>query len=254
MKDIKKFIELLKIVEKLRGPDGCPWDKEQTHESLLPYLLEETYEVIESIEELKLDNLKEELGDVLLHVVLQTQIASENSKFNMNDVLNTLNTKLIKRHPHVFGKERVDAVFEAKQNWEAVKHKEKNRKSRLDGVPNILPALIRAQRLQEKAAYTGFDWDNMDDVWEKIYEELDELKVAQEKGDLNNIKEEIGDILFSVVNLARKLNVPAEDMLRATNKKFVNRFQNIEKVIEAKGQTMEEVTLQEMEKIWDESK
>jgi len=254
MKDIKKFIELLKIVEKLRGPDGCPWDKEQTHESLLPYLLEETYEVIESIEELKLDNLKEELGDVLLHVVLQTQIASENSKFNMNDVLNTLNTKLIKRHPHVFGKERVDAAFEAKQNWEAVKHKEKNRKSRLDGVPNILPALIRAQRLQEKAAYTGFDWDNMDDVWEKIYEELDELKVAQEKGDLNNIKEEIGDILFSVVNLARKLNVPAEDMLRATNKKFVNRFQNIEKVIEAKGQTMEEVTLQEMEKIWDESK
>jgi len=254
MKDIKNFIELLKIVEKLRGPDGCPWDKEQTHESLLPYLLEETYEVIESIEELKLDNLKEELGDVLLHVVLQTQIASENSKFNMDDVLNTLNTKLIKRHPHVFGKKRADAAFEAKQNWEAVKHKEKNRKSRLDGVPNILPALIRAQRLQEKAAYTGFDWDNMDDVWEKIYEELDELKVAQEKGDLNNIKEEIGDILFSVVNLARKLNVPAEDMLRATNKKFVNRFQNIEKVIEAKGQTMEEVTLQEMEKIWDESK
>jgi len=254
MKDIKKFIELLKIVEKLRGPDGCPWDKEQTHESLLPYLLEETYEVIESIEELKLDNLKEELGDVLLHVVLQTQIASENSKFNMNDVLDTINTKLIKRHPHVFGKKRVDAAFEAKQNWEAVKHKEKNRKSRLDGVPNILPALIRAQRLQEKAAYTGFDWDNMDDVWEKIYEELDELKAAQEKGDFNNIKEEIGDILFSVVNLARKLNVPAEDMLRATNKKFVNRFQNIEKVIEAKGQTMEEVTLQEMEKIWDESK
>ena len=254
MKDIKNFIELLKIVEKLRGPDGCPWDKEQTHESLLPYLLEETYEVIESIEELKLDNLKEELGDVLLHVVLQTQIASENSKFNMDDVLNTLNTKLIKRHPHVFGKKRADAAFEAKQNWEAVKHKEKNRKSRLDGVPNILPALIRAQRLQEKAAYTGFDWDNMDDVWEKIYEELDELKVAQEKGDFNNIKEEIGDILFSVVNLARKLNVPAEDMLRATNKKFVNRFQNIEKVIEAKGQTMEEVTLQEMEKIWDESK
>ena len=201
-----------------------------------------------------MDNLKEELGDVLLHVVLQTQIASENSKFNMNDVLDTINTKLIKRHPHVFGKKRVDAAFEAKQNWEAVKHKEKNRKSRLDGVPNILPALIRAQRLQEKAAYTGFDWDNMDDVWEKIYEELDELKAAQEKGDFNNIKEEIGDILFSVVNLARKLNVPAEDMLRATNKKFVNRFQNIEKVIEAKGQTMEEVTLQEMEKIWDESK
>ena len=186
--------------------------------------------------------------------MLQTQIASENSKFNMNDVLDTINTKLIKRHPHVFGKKRVDAAFEAKQNWEAVKHKEKNRKSRLDGVPNILPALIRAQRLQEKAAYTGFDWDNMDDVWEKIYEELDELKAAQEKGDFNNIKEEIGDILFSVVNLARKLNVPAEDMLRATNKKFVNRFQNIEKVIEAKGQTMEEVTLQEMEKIWDESK
>tara|TARA_B100001996_G_scaffold177833_1_gene135747 strand:+ start:105 stop:875 length:771 start_codon:yes stop_codon:yes gene_type:complete len=252
--NFRNFTELLKIVEELRGPNGCPWDKEQTHESLLPYFLEEAYEVIESVEESNWENLKEELGDIMLHVILQTQIASEDNKFNIIDVLQTINKKLINRHPHVFGKKKTDAAFEAKQNWEAAKHKEKKRKSRLDGVPLILPALIRAQRLQEKAAYIGFDWENLDDAWAKIHEEIDELKAAQEKGDLKNIKEEIGDVLFSVVNLARKLNIPAEDMLRATNKKFVNRFQNIEKVIQSKGKTMEDATLEEMDKIWNQSK
>lgn len=254
IENFKNFTKLLKIVEELRGPNGCPWDKEQTHESLLPYFLEEAYEVIESIEESNWENLKEELGDIMLHVILQTQIASEDNKFNIIDVLQTINKKLINRHPHVFGKKKTDVAFEAKQNWEAAKHKEKKRKSRLDGVPLILPALIRAQRLQEKAAYIGFDWENLDDVWAKIHEEIDELKAAQEKGDFKNIKEEIGDVLFSVVNLARKLNIPAEDMLRATNKKFVNRFQNIEKVIKSKGKTMEDATLEEMDKIWNQSK
>ena len=159
-----KFVKLLEIVETLRGPDGCPWDKEQTHASLLPYFIEEAYEVMESVDEGNWETFQEELGDIMLHVALQTQIAAEDSKFTIADSLETVNEKLIRRHPHVFGDKKADKAFEAKQNWEATKHAEKNRKSRLDGVPLALPALIRAQRLQQKAAYAGFDWENVDDV------------------------------------------------------------------------------------------
>jgi len=253
-KAAEKFIELLDIVEKLRGPDGCPWDKEQTHASLLPYFLEEVYEVMESVEEEDWDTFQEELGDILLHVALQTQIASEDSRFNISDSLKTVNEKLVRRHPHVFGDKETKAAFEAKQNWEATKHAEKNRKSRLDGVPPALPALIRAQRLQQKAAYAGFDWENVDDVWSKLHEEIDELKAAHDSGDLENFKEEIGDVLFSVVNLARYMEIPAEDMLRATNKKFVSRFQKIEEELEAKGKKLEDSTLEEMDEIWERAK
>ncbi|MBT3299464.1 MAG: nucleoside triphosphate pyrophosphohydrolase [Candidatus Marinimicrobia bacterium] len=250
----EKFIKLLEIVEKLRGPDGCPWDKEQTHASLLPYLIEEAYEVVESVEEGDIDLLEEELGDIMLHVALQTQIASENNEFTIEDSLDTINEKLVRRHPHVFGDKKADAPFEAKQNWEAQKHLEKNRKSRLDGVPVALPALIRAQRLQQKAAYTGFDWENVEDVWAKLHEEIDELKEAHESGNTENIKEEIGDVLFSVVNLSRYFDIPAEDMLRATNKKFIYRFNKIEEVLEARGKKLEESTLEEMEEIWQMAK
>ena len=228
----EKFVELLEIVEKLRGPDGCPWDKEQTHASLLPYFLEEAYEVMESVEEEDWDTFREELGDIMLHVALQSQIAQEDKKFTVTDALKIVNEKLVRRHPHVFGDKQTDVAFEAKQNWEATKHAEKNRKSRLDGVPPALPALTRAQRLQQKAAYAGFDWEHVDDVWSKLHEEIDELKSAHENGDVDNVKEEIGDVLFSVVNLARYMDIPAEDMLRATNKKFVNRFQKIEEELE----------------------
>ena len=253
-KTSKLFVDLVNIVEKLRSPEGCPWDKEQTHESLLPYFLEEAYEVIESVELKEWETLKEELGDVLLHILLQAKIADETNKFNISDSLEGINNKLVNRHPHVFGDDNIDASVEAKQNWEDIKHVEKKRKSRLDGVPNKLPALVRAQRLQEKASYAGFDHDNIEDAWEKLNEELNELKSAQEKRDIENIKEEIGDVLFSVVNLSRFFDIPAEDMLRKTNRKFITRFQTIERELKKKGKKLEDSTLEEMEKIWEKSK
>jgi MazG family protein len=252
--DIKRasvnFSKLLRIVEKLRSPNGCSWDKKQTHETLLPYFLEETYEVIESIDNKNWQNLEEELGDVLLHVVLQSQIAKEDKKFNISDLLNVLNKKLIRRHPHIFSNKKINDKISVKQNWEEIKHKEKKRESRLDGVPIALPALIRAQRLQEKASYTGFDWDKIDDAWDKMDEEIGELRDAIKNKDTENIKEEIGDVLFSIVNISRKLNFPAEDMLRKTNKKFEIRFKGIEKVLKNRGKRIEETSLEEMEKIW----
>ena len=253
-KTSKLFVDLVNIVEKLRSPEGCPWDKEQTHESLLPYFLEEAYEVIESVELKEWETLKEELGDVLLHILLQAKIADETNKFNISDSLEGINNKLVNRHPHVFGDDNIDASVEAKQNWEDIKHVEKKRKSRLDGVPNKLPALVRAQRLQEKASYAGFDHDNIEDAWEKLNEELNELKSAQEKRDIENIKEEIGDVLFSVVNLSRFFDIPAEDMLRKTNQKFITRFQTIERELKEKGKKLENSNLEEMEKIWEKSK
>ena len=247
----EKFINLLEIVEILRGPNGCPWDKEQTNESLLPYFLEEAYELMESVDQKDWDTLREELGDIMLHVVLQAQISSENSGFNVSDSLDILNEKLVRRHPHVFGDKKADAAFHAKQNWEAAKHEEKNRKSRLDGVPMALPALVRAQRLQEKASYAGFDWEKVEEVWDKVHEEIQELKEAQTKNTGEHIEEEIGDVLFAIVNLARFLKFPAEDALRKTNQKFTSRFFQVEEELERRGKTVENSTLEEMDKIWD---
>ena len=247
----EKFINLLEIVETLRGPDGCPWDKEQTNESLLPYFLEEAYELMESVDRKDWDTFKEELGDIMLHVVLQAQISSENSGFNVSDSPDILNEKLVRRHPHVFGDKKADAAFHAKQNWEAAKHEEKNRKSRLDGVPMALPALVRAQRLQEKASYAGFDWEKVEEVWDKVHEEIQELKEAQTKNTGEHIEEEIGDVLFAIVNLARFLKFPAEDALRKTNQKFTSRFFQVEEELERRGKTVENSTLEEMDEIWD---
>ena len=253
-KSAEQFIQLLGIVEKLRGSNGCPWDKEQTPESLLPYFLEETYEVIESIDQSNWDNLKEELGDVMLHVALQAQISKEEGRFTIFDTLVNINKKLVRRHPHVFGDEKADIASHAKKNWEAIKHEEKKRESRLDGVPLALPALTRAQRLQEKASYAGFDWDNIESVWEKLYEEVDELKEADKSKDISDLKEEIGDVLFSVVNLARHLKLDSEDLLRKANEKFINRFKAIEKELVEKGKTIDEANLDEMDEIWDQIK
>ena len=254
IKTTKLFLELIDIVEKLRSPDGCPWDKEQTHGSLLPYFLEETYEVIESVELSDWVTLKEELGDVLLHVFLQAQIARESNKFDIQDTLNGINEKLIRRHPHVFGNKEKGGAYQSKKDWERQKHVEKKRESRLDGVPKKLPALIRAQRLQEKASYAGFDLDKIEDVWEKLFEELNELKFAQKKGDMENVKEEIGDVFFSVVNLSRFLGFSAEDMLRETNRKFIYRFKKIEQELKENGKQLEDCNTEEMEKIWEKSK
>ena len=250
----KRFEKLVTIVERLRGPDGCPWDREQTPASLLPYLLEETYEVMESVDDRNWEVLKEELGDLLLHVVFQASIATDSDRFNIDESLKTVNEKLVRRHPHVFGDTKANAAFKAKQNWEAEKQKEKKRDSRLDGVPVTLPGLVRAQRLQEKAAYVGFDWEKIESVWEKVYEELQEIKLAQQGDNKDLLEEEIGDAIFTLVNLARFLGIPAEDALRKTNNKFINRFKMIEKELKKRGKTLEESSLDEMDEIWNKVK
>ena len=247
----KQFIDLLEIVEKLRGPDGCPWDQEQTHETLLPYFLEEAYEVMESIDGRNWDNLEEELGDILLHVVMQAQISKENERFNIYHSLNNVNKKLIKRHPHVFGDKKAEVSFHAKQNWETAKHKEKGRLSRLDGVPPTLPALLQSQRLQEKASYVGFDWENIDDVWNKLHEEINELRKACVSENSDYIREEIGDVLFTIINVSRFLGVSGEDALRRANRKFYHRFQAMEKELKLRGKSIDDSSLEEMNEIWD---
>ena len=249
-----QFEELVKIVSELRAPNGCPWDREQTNQSLLPYFIEEAYELIESVDEKNWKNVKEELGDLLLHVVFQGSIAEQDGKFQLVESLITVNEKLISRHPHVFGDAQADEAFHAKQNWEAAKHKEKGRDSRLDGVPKNLPALVRAQRLQQKASYAGFDWDKVEQVWEKIHEEILELKEAQLSNNKKHIEEEIGDVIFAVVNLARFLDISAENSLRKTNKKFINRFKKVEEGIKEKGKEIDDATLEEMDSIWNEAK
>ncbi len=250
----EKFEELVAIMQRLRAPDGCPWDREQTPASILPFFLEEAYEVIESVDEEDWDTLKEEVGDILLHAVYQAVMAEEEKRFNIYDSLDTITSKLVRRHPHVFGDKKVDEAFHAKQNWEAIKHKEKGRKSRLDGVPQNLPGLIRAQRLQQKASYVGFDWEQIEEVWDKVHEEIQELKEAQSLGEKLHIEEEIGDVLFSIVNLARFLDISSEDALRKTNKKFVTRFQKVEEELKQRNRIIEEATLAEMDEIWNSVK
>ena len=248
------FEKLIEIVGALRGPNGCPWDKQQTHASLLPYLLEETYEVIESIEDEDWVALREEIGDLLLHVVLQSQIADENGEFNISNVVDDLNKKIINRHPHVFSNEKLRSFKEAKQNWETLKHKEKQRESRLDGVPKTLSALTRSFRLQQKAASTGFDWNNAQEVLLKVDEEIDELKIAIQKHQKDNISEELGDVLFTLVNLGRHLNIHSEDTLRAANNKFIERFKKVEHRLNLKGKDLEDVSTDTMNEIWKKVK
>ena len=249
-----QFEELVNIVSRLRAPDGCPWDREQTNHTLIPYFIEEVYEVVESIDDSDWDLVKEELGDILLHIVFQAAIAEDDKKFKIIDSLDNINKKLINRHPHVFGDAKAEAAFYAKQNWEAEKHKEKGRESRLDGVPNSLPSLIRAQRLQQKASYAGFDWEKIEQVWGKVNEEIIELKEAEISGNNQHIEEEIGDLLFAIVNLSRHLNISSEDALRKTNQKFIRRFKKVEEGIKAKGKKLNEASLKEMDSIWNEAK
>ena len=250
----KEFEELVKIISRLRQPDGCPWDHDQTSQSLIPFLIEETYELIESIDEKNWETVKEELGDVLLHIVFQASIADDNKQFKLEEVLKTVNEKLVKRHPHVFNIDQGVINNDLNKEWELSKHKEKGRESRLDGVPKDLPSIIKAQRLQQKASLAGFDWDKIELVWEKIHEEILELKEAEQQNNKNHIEEEIGDVLFSIVNLSRFLEISADNALRRTNRKFINRFKKVEKGIERKGKKMEEATLEEMDIIWNQSK
>ena len=244
--------ELLKIMYRLRRE--CPWDAKQTHRSLKPYLLEETYEVLDSIDEENWDELASELGDLLLQIIFHSEIASEKGYFNYDTVVEKISKKLIERHPHVFDKEIVKNAEDVQRNWEHIKVRSEKRDSLLNGVPSTSPALLQAQRLQEKAASVGFDWDSIHPVMEKLEEEWNELKEAVETGSLEKVKNEYGDLLFTLVNLARFLNIESEDSLRLTNKKFINRFNYIEKKYGHDLNAMKSAGLEEMDRLWEEAK
>ena len=244
------FQNLINIIIKLRSPDGCDWDQSQTANSLLPYFIEEVYELIDSIDKKDYANLKEELGDVMLHLLFQSLIATEKGLFTINDVLDNINIKLVNRHPHVFNDFSQSKIDSSKQSWEYKKHIEKGRTSRLGGVPNILPSIIFSQRIQEKASFAGFDWANIDEVWGKLYEEINELKSAQKENNFNKTQEEIGDLLFTVINLSRFFDISAENALRKSNKKFVKRFQLLEKEVSGLNKKIEDICSEELDKIW----
>jgi len=245
-----KFENLVELVKKLRSPNGCDWDKIQTRNSLIPYFIEEVYELIESIDKKDSINIREELGDVLLHVIFQSQIASERSDFDINEVINDINEKLIDRHPHVFEKSVLSNDKISNELWEVQKYKKKGRKSRLDGVPKILPSIISAQRIQEKASSSGLDFEDIGQVWEKLDEEISEVKFAQKENNFKKIEGELGDLLFTVINLCRFFDVSAENALRKSNKKFIKRFQSLEKKISNSDRDFEEFTQQELDDIW----
>ncbi|NQU68625.1 MAG: nucleoside triphosphate pyrophosphohydrolase [Candidatus Marinimicrobia bacterium] len=249
-----QFLRLMDILTALRGENGCPWDKEQTAKSLIPYLLEETYEIIEAVEENDTNLLKEELGDLMLHLVFQAHIANEEGKFHIADSIQHICDKLERRHPHVFGTDVTSDRTEIKFKWESIKQKEKRRSSLLEGVPKNLPALTRARRVQEKASNVGFDWETIDPVWMKLDEEIAELKEAYRGGDGDQIEEELGDVLFSLVNLGRFLNISSEEALRFSISKFETRFRQIEKRLSDEGKSVETATLEEMDAIWDNEK
>ena len=249
---ITNFEKLVQLVKILRSEHGGDWDKVQTSDSLIPYFIEEVYELIDSIDKKDHKNTKEELGDVMLHLVFQAQISNEKGFYTINEVLENINSKLIDRHPHVFNES--SQPTSAKTNWESQKHLEKKRISKLDGVPSILPSIIISQRIQEKASLAGFDWDDIEDVWLKIDEEINELKIAKKKNDLDNIHEEIGDLLFTVINLSRHLGISAENALRKSNKKFIKRFQLLEREINDLNKTIDEYSSQDLNKLWDKIK
>lgn len=253
----KRFNNLLKIMSKLRGKKGCPWDKEQTTESLKPFLIEEAYEVIEAIDEKSPEKMKEELGDLLLQVVFHAQLAKERKEFDMEDILETLEEKLIRRHPHVFGDASYEDAKEVLVQWEKIKKEEKansKRESMLDSVPKELPALLRAHRLQDKASRVGFDWKHINDVFAKVEEEIKEFKGAVEEKKPDEIEDELGDIFFALVNVARFLEINPEDALRKTISKFISRFRYIEEKAKEAKRELSDMTLEEMDKFWEEAK
>ncbi|OHE56492.1 MAG: nucleoside triphosphate pyrophosphohydrolase [Thermodesulfovibrio sp. RBG_19FT_COMBO_41_18] len=249
------FQELLKIMEALRSEKGCPWDKEQTRESLKPFIVEEAYELIEAIDESDPEKIKEELGDLLFQIVFQCQIAKENNEFKVSDVIEKISKKMIARHPHVFGKADYKTADEVLLHWEEQKKLEgKMRESILEGIPKTLPSLLRAHRLQKRAAGVGFDWEKVEDVLKKLDEELKEFKEALKTKRQDEIEDELGDIFFMLVNISRFIGVNPEDALRKTISKFIHRFRYIEMNAAEQGKKLSDMTLNEMDSLWDESK
>ena len=251
------FEHLRNIMARLRAPDGCPWDKEQTHQSIKEYLLEEAYEFIEAVESGDPAHMREELGDVLLQVVFHAQMGAEAGTFDLDQVIHELSDKLVRRHPHVFGEVAVTGSDEVVVNWDAIKNAEagkETRKSRLDGIPTTFPALVRAKKLQLRAAKDGFDWPSAEPVWEKLEEEIQEVREAIAEGDADHLEDELGDLLFVVVNLARKLGVDPEIALQRANRKFEGRFRKMEAMVETQGRKLSDLDLVAQDALWDEAK
>lgn len=246
------FPKLKEIIATLRGPNGCPWDKKQTHQSLKKYLIEEAYELIEAIEEDDIDHMIEELGDVLLQVMLHAQIGEDEGYFSIHDIIDGLSKKMVFRHPHVFGEKAAEDVNEALRNWDEMKQQEKGEKtlSLLEGVPKSYPAILRAEELQKRAAKVGFDWENTQPMWDKVFEEIKEFQLEAENNNDNRIIE-FGDIIFAFINIARYYQINPEEALNRTNTKFTNRFSYIEKNL---GKNLEEASLEEMDRFWEEAK
>ena len=266
----KKFKELVDVVAKLRAPGGCPWDREQSHETLKPFMVEETYEAIEAIDQKDYNKLCEELGDQLLHILMHAEMAAEEKKFDIYNVIETIKKKMIRRHPHVFppsrgcggrgGKKKVKTAEEVLERWEKIKQEEireagEKHKGILESIPQSLPALYRADKIQRHVARVGFDWDTVAGAWDKVHEEIDEIQtLLKKKSKSKKVKEEIGDLLFAIANVSRKLGIDAEEALQHSSSKFMRRFREIEREAKAKGKELKKMSLKEMDRIWEEVK
>ena len=256
-KENYNFEDLLKIMEVLRSPEGCPWDREQTHESIRKDFIEETYEVIEAINKKDKTLLCEELGDVLLQVAFHVQIEKEEGSFGIEEVTDGVCKKLIERHPHVFGEVKVSSTGEVLDNWDTIKRKSKGQKtqgSAMEKIPKELPALMRAQKIQQKAKKAGFDWDDVSGAYEALGKEIEELKEAQQSGDEDKITDELGDVLFSVVNISRFLGADSEEALTKSNNKFIERYLIVERLAKERDIDMPSSSIEELDKLWDEAK
>jgi MazG family protein len=254
-----KFQRLIEIMARLRSPDGCPWDREQNFDTIKPYTLEETYEVMDAIDRRDWRGLADELGDFMLQAVFYAQMASEQGLFNIEDSLDAINEKLVRRHPHVFGTGEANTAEEVKRRWDEIKADERQSRGEehqklLDGVPRNLPALMEAQQVASKAARTGFDWDSIEQVFQKMHEELDELAEARASGAQDEVEDELGDLLFVLVNIARFLKVDPEQALRKTNAKFRRRFGYVEERLRERGKSPQDSDIEEMESLWQEAK
>ncbi len=248
---LKAFQRLLTIMDELR--EQCPWDRKQTMERLRHLTIEETYELADAILNADLDEVKQELGDLMLHIVFYSRIGDEKKAFDVADVLHSVCDKLVQRHPHIYGDLEVSSEREVKRNWERLKLGE-GKRSVLEGVPGSMPALLKASRIQDKARGVGFDWDNREQVWDKVQEELNEFREGIDSGDASKIESEFGDLLFSLINYARFIDVNPEDALERTNKKFIQRFQHMEKALQADGKSLTDMTLTEMNSYWEAAK
>lgn len=252
----KQIERLIKIVARLRGADGCPWDREQTHKTLLSNFVEEVYEFVDAVTDDDLANMREELGDLLLQVVLHAQIATDEKNFTIEEIAAEINEKLIRRHPHVFGDTHVSSSQEVSRNWEEIKKAEKahRRKSLVDDIPSMLPALMRAEKIQKRVAKAGFDWPGLEPVLDKVEEEFKEFREAIHEKNIEEATGELGDILFSLVNVARHQHINAEEALNKTIRKFARRFRYVEQHFASEKKPMNEASLKELDAVWDESK